>query len=42
MLSSVDANARIDPSMGPIQGVQPKPTAIPTSIQPRAPLLLLV
>ena len=26
----MDANARIEPKIGPIQGVQPKPKAIPT------------
>ncbi len=29
-MSSVDANAKIDPKIGPIQGVHPNPNAIPT------------
>ena len=29
--SSIAANAKIDPRMGPIQGVQPNPKAAPTS-----------
>ena len=33
MLSSVDAIAKIDPRIGPMQGVQPKPNAIPTKIE---------
>ena len=28
--SSIEANARIDPRIGPIQGVQPNPKPIPT------------
>ena len=31
MFSSNAANVKIDPSIGPIQGVQPKPKAAPTS-----------
>ena len=31
MFSSNAANVKIDPRMGPIQGVQPKPKAAPTS-----------
>ena len=31
MFSSIAANAKIDPRMGPIQGVQPNPKAAPTS-----------
>ena len=30
-LSSIEANTKIDPRMGPIQGVQPNPKAAPTS-----------
>ena len=29
MFSSVEAKAKIDPKIGPIQGVQPKPKATP-------------
>ena len=29
--SSIAANAKIDPRMGPMQGVQPNPKAAPTS-----------
>ena len=29
-LSSIDASAMIDPKIGPMQGVHPKPKAIPT------------
>ena len=28
-VSSIDANAKIDPKIGPIQGVQPNPKAKP-------------
>ena len=31
MFSSIAARVKIDPRMGPIQGVQPNPKAIPTS-----------
>ena len=31
MFSSIAAKAKIDPRMGPIQGVQPNPKAAPTS-----------
>ena len=37
--SSIAANAKIDPRMGPIQGVQPNPKAAPTS-NGKAKLLL--
>ena len=37
--SSIAANAKIDPRMGPIQGVQPNPKATPTS-NGKAKLLL--
>ena len=37
--SSIEANAKIDPRMGPIQGVQPNPKATPTSYG-KAKLLL--
>ena len=39
MFSSIAAKAKIDPRMGPIQGVQPKPKAAPTS-NGKAKLLL--
>ena len=42
MLSSVDAIARIDPRIGPIHGVQPKPKAIPIKIELIIPVLLFV
>ena len=31
IFSSIEAKAKIDPRMGPIQGVQPNPNAAPTS-----------
>ena len=31
IFSSIAANVKIDPRMGPIQGVQPNPKAAPTS-----------
>ena len=31
IFSSIEAKAKIDPRMGPIQGVQPNPKAAPTS-----------
>ena len=31
IFSSIEAKAKIDPRMGPIQGVQPNPKATPTS-----------
>ena len=39
MFSSIAARVKIDPRMGPIQGVQPNPKAIPTS-NGKAKLLL--
>ena len=39
MLSSIAANDKIDPRIGPIQGVQPNPKAAPTS-NGKAKLLL--
>ena len=30
MFSSIAANVKIDPRIGPIQGVQPNPKAVPT------------
>ena len=30
MFSSIAAKAKIDPKIGPMQGVHPKPNAIPT------------
>ena len=39
MLSSIAANAKIDPRIGPIQGVQPNPKAVPTT-KGKAKLLL--
>ena len=39
MFSSIEANAKIDPRIGPIQGVQPNPKAAPTS-NGKAKLLL--
>ena len=30
IFSSIEAKAKIDPRMGPIQGVQPNPKAAPT------------
>ena len=39
MFSSIAARVKIDPSMGPIQGVQPNPKAAPT-INGKAKLLL--
>ena len=31
IFSSVDASAKIDPKIGPMQGVHPNPKAIPTT-----------
>ena len=36
-VSSIAANARIDPKIGPIHGVHPKPNAIPTNIELKIP-----
>ena len=39
MFSSIAARVKIDPRMGPMQGVQPNPKAVPTS-NGKAKLLL--
>ena len=40
--SSIAANAKIDPSIGPIQGVQPNPKAAPTTNGKAKELLYLL
>ena len=42
MLSSVAAKAKIEPKIGPIQGVHPKPKAAPISIGLNIFLLVFV
>ena len=42
MLSSVEANSKIEPSMGPMHGVHPKANAIPTVIELKKPFLFSV
>ena len=40
MFSSVEANANIEPKIGPMHGVHPKPKAIPKIKDEKIPLFL--
>ena len=42
IVSSVEAKASIEPRIGPIHGVQPKPNAIPTTKENQILLFFLV